>query len=114
MSLINTVFTFTSQTARTEGLNILDICLLAQNVMDGLNVTYALGVSVSLYVCALLCMRLCCLLPSDVSVVPVSLAGDSVSLVLTCSAVSCGIWHPLKYPPPSLHTHTQTHKHIHN
>lgn len=30
MLLINSVFTFTSQTVHTQGLNILDICLLAQ------------------------------------------------------------------------------------
>ncbi len=30
MPLINSLFTFTSQTVHTQGLNILDICLLAQ------------------------------------------------------------------------------------
>lgn len=76
--------------------------------MDGLNVTYALGVSISfsmdivVYVLGM-CMR-------QISIMSVSLAGASASLVLTCSDASCGIWHPLKSPPPLLHTH----KHIHN
>lgn len=56
----------------------------------------------------LLCMRLRCLFPSDVSVVSVSLASASASLVLTCSAESCGIWHPLKSPPLLPHARTNT------
>lgn len=39
----------------------------------------------------------------------VSLVGVSASPVPTCSAASCGIWHPLKSPPPLLYRHTLTH-----
>lgn len=73
MSLINALFTFTSQHTRFEHPWRLPF---GSNVMDGLNVTYALGVSVSfsmdvvVYVLGM-CMRQ--MLVSWLSVLPVPL-----------------------------------------
>lgn len=73
MSLINSLFTFTSQHTRFEHPWRLPF---GSNVMDGLNVTYALGVSVSfsmdvvVYVLGM-CMRQ--MLVSWLSVLPVPL-----------------------------------------
>ena len=71
--------------------------------------------SLSLWTCCCLCAW--DVLASDVSIVSVSLAGASVSRVLTCSDASCSFWHPLKspppLPPPNTHTHKHTHTHTH-
>lgn len=76
--------------------------------MDGLNVTQTPGVSVSFFIWPLLYERACVVCFRQMLVLSVSHVGASASLVPTCSDPSCGIWHPLKSPPPLLHRHTNT------